>query len=228
MPEEQTQPVLGHPSALGCACHTCMCCPPDGRTLRTTNTWRAAPWRGCGEEEMLWHSCPAVQSLRQLFVWKQWQVAVTGLASWEADVREKTSDGGGMVLWSNRRFYSFSRDFFSASWLPSLSLASLFIAALWGTSWFPQWLTRTSEEWTKKMCLPLLVSITACAAPAAGKVTSSCFRPAHWRPTQKQHTVQQDTTAGNWTAVQEQLYRPPGWPNLVNPAPFAQVFLASF
>lgn len=46
------------------------------------------------------------------------------------------------------------------------------------------------------MCLPLFSSATACAAPAAGKVTNSCFRAAHWGPTQKLHNG--STGAHSW------------------------------
>lgn len=66
--EKQMQPVLHHPSPPAFACYTSMCRSPDGRSLRTTNTWRTAPWLGHGEEEVLWHTCPAMQSIRQLCV----------------------------------------------------------------------------------------------------------------------------------------------------------------
>lgn len=52
------------------------------------------PRAGPGEEELLWHSSAAVQLPKQLSVGRQLQFAATGRASREADVGEKTSDGG--------------------------------------------------------------------------------------------------------------------------------------
>ena len=70
-----TPPHWPLPATLAWAAHLM------GRNLHTTTAWRAAPWQGHGEEETLWHSSPAVQSLRQLFVCRQLQFAVAGLAS---------------------------------------------------------------------------------------------------------------------------------------------------
>ena len=72
----------------------------------------------------------------------------------------------------------------------------------------------------RKHAYPCSYQWPVCAAPAAGKVTSSCCGPAHWRLTQKQHNA--STGHHNWelnssagTASQSA-----GLTKLVNPAPF--------